>query len=66
MRDYPAKIIMTICLFKIPENTRVAGIIIHEFGMGIIYQYFFITSTVGGEWIYQCSQAKSIKSIEYG
>ena len=42
-----------------------AEIIIYKFEMKIIYQYFFIISTISREWIYQCSQAKSIKSVEY-
>ena len=39
---------------KIPENIRIAEIIIHKFGIRIMYWYFFITSTVGEEWIYYC------------
>jgi len=31
-----------------------------------MYRYFFITSTVDGEWIYQCSWVESIKGVKYG
>ena len=30
-----------------------------------MYRYFFIASTVDGEWIYQCSWVESIKGIKY-